>query len=478
MFRQASKSDPVSTQTLSFTVSRRNTRTFEAFAEATDKLMRSFDQWCANKEEAICMAKTGFGPPHIVSLLDLEKSLRDEFSETFEVLLGLLRNVVRRATQPSDSVLGVWTFADLPKRMPPAAITALLLDSLLQKMQDYSSMGDLVTSDALLRIFSDTAEPLWGMVYRWLKDGMSIRDVLTTSETQDLANLNEEFFIEDNELVLLDPDFWSDGFVLKSNTDDIGRASSVPVFLQDAAPHILSAGKAVGLLHALGMPLIEQSPGVKWMDKWRNLGALLQSARMERSTNGGAVLRMSSDDFSRLVYDELLEPCALAKQTLSRVLVEECDLWIHLTAIEELYLMRRGDVMSNFLDVIFTRVRVHSINPRLLLITCLDGELSIVERLPLPQHRLRGRRLACNRVARSITRSHLASRQQRQDQQSNHTRCGGAVHRIRRAISSYLYLGPSIHASLFNYLCVPVAAAPGEECVGEDTSSAVSRIAS
>ena len=105
------------------------------------------------------------------------------------------------------------------------------------------------------------------------------------------------------------------------------------------------------------MPLTEQSPGVKWMNGWRSLGALLQSARMERSANGGAALRMSSDDFARLVYDELLGSCTLAKQTLSRILAEECDLWTHLTAIEELYLMRRGDVMSNFLDVLFTRVR-------------------------------------------------------------------------------------------------------------------------
>ena len=343
-------------QTLSFTVSRRNTRTFEAFAEATDKLVRSFDQWCADKEEAICMSKAGLGPPGVVSLLDLEKSLHDKFSEAFEVLLDLLRDVTRRATQSYDSTLAVWTFADLPKRMSPAAITALLTDSLMQKMQDYASMGDLVTSDVLFNIFSDTAEPLWGMVYRWLKDGMPIKDGMGAGEMQELASLDEEFFIEDNELVLLDPDFWPDGFVLKSESDDIGRASSVPVFLQHAALHILSAGKAIGLLHVLGMPLAEQSAGIKWMDGWRSLGALLQSARMERSMDGAAALRMSSDDFSRLVYEEVLGPCALAKQTLSRVLVDECDLWTHLTAIEELYLMRRGDVMSNFLDVLFTRV--------------------------------------------------------------------------------------------------------------------------
>ena len=305
------------------------------------------------------MAKAGLGPPRIISLLDLEKALHEEFSEVFEVLLGLLQNVTRRATQSSDPGVGVWAFADLPKRMPPAAMTALLLDSLLQRIQDYSSMGDAVTSDSLLKIFSDTAEPLWGMVYRWLKDGLPIRDTMTVGDSPNHAQLSEEFFIEDNELVLLDPDFWSDGFMLKSSADDVGRAPSVPMFLQHAAPLILAAGKAIGLLHALGMPLLEQSPGTKWMTGWKSFGALLHSAQMERSVNGGLTLRMSSDDFSRLVYEELLGPCTLAKQTLSRVLVEECDLWKHLTAIEELYLMRRGDVMSNFLDVLFARVRAN-----------------------------------------------------------------------------------------------------------------------
>lgn len=64
----------------------------------------------------------------------------------------------------------------------------------------------------------------------------------------------------------------------------------------------------------------------------------------------------SSDDFARMVYDELVEPCKRAKAALTRVLVEDCDLWLHLTAMEDLYLMRKGDVMSNFVDVLFTRV--------------------------------------------------------------------------------------------------------------------------
>ena len=303
------------------------------------------------------MARAGLNPPRIVSLLDLERSLAAAFSSTFDVLLELLRAVVQRATQSPEPVYAVWTFADLPKRMPPAALSTLLLDCLLQRVQDHASMGDAVAADALLCVFADAAEPFWGMVRRWLRDGMPVRDSLASMlQPQDFDRLSEEFFVEDNELALLDPDFWADGFMLRDADADGGRASSVPLFLQQASPHILAAGKAVGLLHCLGMPMGERPGEKKWLGSWRSLGVLLESARRERGADDRAVTRMSADDFSRLVYDELVGPCALAKQTLTRVLVDECDLWVHLKAIEELYLMRRGDVMSGFLDVLFTRV--------------------------------------------------------------------------------------------------------------------------
>ncbi|EKM59505.1 uncharacterized protein PHACADRAFT_191873 [Phanerochaete carnosa HHB-10118-sp] len=357
MFKQASKIDLVAPSRYSFTHGQRSTRCFEAFSEAVDKLVRSFDIWCATKEEEICVAHAGFGLPRIISLLDVEKSLTAAFSERFEVLLQLLRDIIQRATQSPEPVLAIWTFTDLPKRMPPAALSTLLLDSLLQHVQDHASMGDIVTVDALLAVFADTAEPLWGMVHRWLRDGIPVRDTPTSAPgQQDFDRLNEEFFVEDNELALLDPDFWSDGFMLRDADEDVGRASAVPLFLQQAALHVLAAGKAVGLLHCLGTPMGEQPGEQKWLGGWRSLGALLESARQERAVDGRATTRMSADDFARLVYEELTGRCALAKQALTQVLVEECDLWAHLKAIEELYLMRRGDVLSGFLDVLFTRM--------------------------------------------------------------------------------------------------------------------------
>ena len=46
---------------------------------------------------------------------------------------------------------------------------------------------------------------------------------------------------------------------------------------------------------------------------------------------------------------------------LTKVPVDDCELWPHPTSIEDLYLMRKGDAMSNFVDVLFARVSVSSI---------------------------------------------------------------------------------------------------------------------
>ena len=53
-------------------------------------------------------------------------------------------------------------------------LSVMLLDALLARVQDHA--GDGVAADALLRVFAAAAEPLWGLVRRWLRDGMPVRD--------------------------------------------------------------------------------------------------------------------------------------------------------------------------------------------------------------------------------------------------------------------------------------------------------------
>lgn len=313
-----------------------------------------------------------------MSLLSLEKDTQDAFGDTFAVLLALVRGVVQKAQRASDPVIEVWTLPDLPLRTAPATVTALLLDALLLAVQERVSMGDVVTARALERVFGVSAEPVWAMMHRWMRDGMPVRDgpaaIVPTQQA-----LPDEFFVVDNEAVMLDPDFWADGFTLRGGySDEEGEGvgalpTGVPVFLVHVAELVLSTGKVTGLMRALGMsPLFDGDAteeggfgsGKPWMSDWRSFGVLLDKPIREQPGDGDKsrdslspeAAISSSENLSHVVYDELLPYSEQAHEALTRVLIEDCDLWLHLNAIEDLYLMRRGDAMSHFVDILFNRV--------------------------------------------------------------------------------------------------------------------------
>ncbi|OBZ70494.1 Gamma-tubulin complex component 5 [Grifola frondosa] len=329
-------------------LSRRSTRTLEAFSDAVDSQLRGFDKWCAAKEEEICLAQGGIGPPLVVSLLSLEKALRDTFSATFNVLLEVLRDVIQRAQRSPDPIIDIWTLPDLPTRISPPALTALLLDSLLDAVQSNISIGDVVTSSALMNVFSETAEPVWSMIGQWMKDGMPVRDVIVQNAARQEA-LDDEFFIEDNEVAMLDPDFWAEGFTLRNGQADEqeNRPTSVPVFLAHIAELVLGTGKVIGLLRALGIPaLFDREEEQQWLADWRSFKH--SSIRFFVQVLV-IIFRTASPSFKD-------NRSCLAHEILTKVLVEDCDLWLHLAAMEDLFLMRRGDAMSHFVDVLFSRM--------------------------------------------------------------------------------------------------------------------------
>ncbi|KZT05559.1 uncharacterized protein LAESUDRAFT_714805 [Laetiporus sulphureus 93-53] len=343
---------------------RRTTLSLEALSSAIDAQIRGFDTWCAAREEEMCKAQAGVGPPLVVSLLSMDKAIRDRFFATFAVLLTVVRDVATEAARNPEPLKEIWTLPDLPPKMSPSTFSTLLLNSLLDAAQKHFSMGDVVTCDALMQVFGETAEPLWSMMGRWMKDGMSTREVasLSRERQQTPGDLDDEFFIEDNELPMLDPDFWSDGFVLRGGQrdQDDDRPISVPTFLTHIAKYVLEAGKAIGLLRALGVPsTFEREVEQQWMASWRPFRALLGDRGMgaNRAVSVQQMVAVrSTDDLSRLIYDEILPHSLAAQEMLQKVLVEECDLWLHLAAMEDLFLMRRGDAMSNFVDRLFARM--------------------------------------------------------------------------------------------------------------------------
>ncbi|KAF8638546.1 hypothetical protein AX17_002089 [Amanita inopinata Kibby_2008] len=364
--------------------SRNISRTIEAFADAVDAEIRIFDQWCSAREEDMCRARGGAytdneHPPGLaVSLLSIEKSIRDKFGPAFDVLLGVVKHVVPELFYPqADSRRG-----SLRTRMKaPSVIMATLMDTLFSRAQEHIERGedtDMLTGSVLMRVFVRAAEPVWSMIGDWLGDGMGLG--LGTG-VQDEGQLDDEFFIESSGLGigimgmgLLDPDFWKEGYSLRHNAGIsvgenaerereatmIREAKVVPLFLEHVADPVLSAGKAVGLLRALGTSQPTDS-----QVHWSPFSSLVSSvdpgiaseqdnSLYRRQTE--KLFAVSVDTLSRLIYDNLTPRCHAAGALLAKVLVEECSLWDHLRAMEDLYFMRRGDAMSHFTDLIFSKM--------------------------------------------------------------------------------------------------------------------------
>lgn len=348
------------------------TRTCEAFADAVDQVTRGFNGWCASREEAICCAYAGLnGEPLIVSLLSLEHSIRDAYEGTFDALLGVVCKVFQ-ITAEDDPALFEFT---IPRRKP-AALTALLLDTLFASVQRHTERRDRITSDALMFAFVRTAEPVWNMLGNWLKNGMGLGlNVSTGGKSAMVDELDEEFFIESNGvgigimgMGLLDPEFWGEAYSLRSSMPAADEANTqnmmvdygstkmtTPRFLEHVAELVLSTGKAVGLLRALGEPSIAMT-----LNNWKSFASLVGAERKGTKASEGSTVGLfavSVDTLSQLIYDGLLSQCQAVAARLVQILVHDCGVWDHLEAIQDLFFMRKGDVMSHFVDVLFKKVK-------------------------------------------------------------------------------------------------------------------------
>ncbi|KAG6900427.1 hypothetical protein C0993_010815 [Termitomyces sp. T159_Od127] len=365
----------------------RITRTREAFADAVDQEIRALDKWCASREELMCRAWGGVVDPSspsplsssseassttgnlIVSLLSTEKAVHDTFQQTFDVLLDVVKLVDpdRDTSAPSTSRM---------RTQSAAAVSADLLDYLFASVQAHMERHEHITAAALLRVFVHSAEPIWGMMGKWLREGMGLGVAIGSGDTSGMWELDEEFFIESSGLGmgmtglgLLDPEYWKEGYALREEVvglegegvDAIERKrKTTPLFLEHVAEPILSAGKAVGLLRALGVPL---SSITTEGDDWRSFKQLVDPStsqvvegELDQKESGDMLFSVSIDNLSRMIYERLSPRCEAAGVVLTRVLVEDCAMWSHLLSIEDLFLMRRGDAMSHFTDILFAKM--------------------------------------------------------------------------------------------------------------------------
>jgi gamma-tubulin complex component 5 len=258
-------------------------------------------------------------------------------------------------------------------RQSPDTLTALLLDTLFIGIQQHMERRDTVTSDALMRVFVQTAEPIWGMIGKWLREGMGLSSSVCSGGNFGMADeLDDEFFIESNgvgvgmmALGLLDPEFWNEGYALREGVALMGdsvtgseqRRKAIPLFLEHVAELVLSTGKAVGLVRALGGPPLANS-----FDNWRTFADLVSSETHD--SEGGVeqksagLFSVSVDTLSHLIYDGLLAHCQVTGAHLVNLLVDDCQLLWHMRAIEGFFLMRKGDAMSHFTDILFIKVSI------------------------------------------------------------------------------------------------------------------------
>ncbi|KAH9077070.1 Spc98 family-domain-containing protein [Lactarius deliciosus] len=272
---------------------RQMTRTMEAFSEAVETQIDKFNSWCAARERDIILSLAGSMPPLYVSLLNLEKTMRDSFSHTFDALLEVLRRVMGRATRSQDKNMEVWMLLDLPMRFSPFTVSTFLLDTLLTAANSSSSNGETETSKTLMHVLTASAEPIWSMVGLWLKHGMPTRDSASRQGADGLTTLDDEFFIQATGLPILDPDFWTEGFTIREVDTEAYSSESVPLLLSLVGNHVLRAGKAVGLLRILDLPLSDDAEA------------------------------KPADHLSRYAPQE----------RLAQMVASECDLWLHLAAI-------------------------------------------------------------------------------------------------------------------------------------------------
>lgn len=366
----------------------RPSRTLEAFSDAVDKQLRIFERWCSTREERILT--TNGQSTVVVSLLSLERAIREGFSELFTELLHILHQLSpdRRLSSNDD-------FERLCQQSSTSSsyFAAQLLDTMSQSIHSRNSFGDTITAASLVEVFKCTVAPLWRMIHRWLGDPTIVAGA-TWKDFERLSVLPDEFFIEHSGLTVEDPAFWSKGFTQREHSEGV---TCVPGVFQGVVEDVLAAGKSFGLLQLLrkshGIRQTQQNPWIQFEELMsESLGRRQSYSLQNANANADSQQHIHSPEHLTLLVDEYLKPrCTAVRKMLTDMVFRDCGFWEELRAIEGFLLMQIGDVTSNLSDMIFARVRG---DPNHCFVTdvhsCLDGRQCGLDRFPLPKQ-------CCNR---------------------------------------------------------------------------------
>ncbi|KAI9632365.1 Spc98 family-domain-containing protein [Dioszegia hungarica] len=224
------------------------------------------------------------------------------------------------------------------------------------------------TSQRLLDIFIDTAEPLWRTLGRWLQEGMPIPSTLLEDEVlgngmeelDDEKAFDEEFWIRrDRDVSWADEDFWECAWVVQGREGDGDGGGGWPVWLEEGVRgRIIEAGKARGLLRGL-----KTESGGTGRVTWKTLREVLRPSTsgvissVDVHSDTKAADNVDSEIDIRSTILTVLKPiCDLAIAQMRSVLEDECGLMAHLEAVEGTMYMRSFGVVDEWSGWLYAQV--------------------------------------------------------------------------------------------------------------------------
>lgn len=280
----------------------RTSETREAFAESCRTVLHEISMWVANAEAAFLGAKP-------VSVTSTPLQLSRDFNNEFGELMEHLRDFIQFASSANG-----------------------LLDAIYCAIVSPTTVS---VRPALVKLFIQTATPMWRLLGDWIMLGMPVPASLLTcdvdlalQEADDERPLSPEFFIQrDIDSAWSDEDFWEVGFVIPEH--------GWPAWLEGAQETVMEGGKARGLLLSL-------TRDAQRMDDWADLDAIIGSA---------------TDDIGHCLTSYVEPFCNQSQTLLSDILVRDCSLQEHLRAIDGLTLMQAPVVIEQWADWLFNTIR-------------------------------------------------------------------------------------------------------------------------
>jgi len=151
------------------------------------------------------------------------------------------------------------------------------------------------------------------------------------------------------------------------------RVPLVPDIFSNVASEVLTTGKVVGLLREIG---IEPFTAGESQISWCTFSDIYDKTLLSTSDASSSPLnddvkdsieedvtyspRMAIGSLNTTLLEHVSPWCKSANLELNKLLMEDCDMMGHLSAIENFYFMRQGDAMAAFCDRLFAKVSAYS----------------------------------------------------------------------------------------------------------------------